>query len=50
MEKFAFEELAVNPSIDLSATDSNAVFGLENNPAARRLLRGPESRFFDLAT
>ena len=39
MEKFAFEELAVNPSIDLSATDSNEVFGLENNPATSCIAR-----------
>ena len=39
MEKFAFEELAVNPSIDLSATDGNEVFGLENNPATSCIAR-----------
>ena len=32
-EKFVFEELAVNSSIDLSSIDANAVFGFENNPA-----------------
>ena len=39
-EKFVFEEFAVNDSIDLTETDTNKNFGIENNTAASCILRG----------
>ena len=39
-EKFVFEEFAVNDSIDLTETDTNKNFGIENSTAASCILRG----------
>ena len=40
IEKFVFEELAYNSSVNLAETDSEKVFGMENNAAMRFIGRG----------
>ena len=40
VEKFVFEELAVNPSADLHAEDGEAIFGMGSNRAMRFIARG----------
>ena len=45
VEKFVFEELAVNPGIALDASDPENVFGMANNPAMRFVGRNFSSSF-----
>ncbi len=40
VEKFIFDELAVNTTIDLNAADPEDIFGVRNNPATRFVIRG----------
>ncbi len=43
MEKFIFEEIASNASLNLAEQDQEKVFGMENNAATRFFGRGPHS-------